>query len=296
MNRTVAGRTIARLAAATALAASLMLGVGTAPVSAAVPGSGGVNDWTCQPSAAHPQPVVVLHGLGATAAEDTGMYLAPLLAATGYCTFTVTYGATSGFGPLVGGVGHVAASGRQIGAFVDHVLASTHATKVDLVGHSEGAFLSLYVPKVTGYAGKVANVVALAPPTHGTTFSNLVTIGDLLGLRPEVDAVLNGGGCQACDELIVGGSAVTQLDTGPIAQSGVGYTVLASRSDELVTPTATAFVEEPGVHNAYVQDTCPLDPVGHIGEAYDPDVAQMILNALDPATARPVACSFGAPL
>ena len=57
----------------------------------------------------------------------------------------------------------------------------------------------------------------------------------------------------------------------------------------------TAFVNEAGVTNEYVQDTCPYDPVGHIGLAIDSDVAQMVTNALDPPTATRVSCSFGPP-
>jgi pimeloyl-ACP methyl ester carboxylesterase len=278
-----------------ALAGGLLMAGLSGTAGAATAASSGINDWSCQPSAAHPQPVVLLHGLGATSYEDTGMYLAPYLAAAGYCVFDLTYGATSPLGPFVGGLGDITASGVQIGSFVNQVLAATGASKVDLVGHSEGAFMSLWVPKVTGFAGKVASVVALAPPTHGTTFDNLVTAADLFGLGPAAQTLLNYFDCHACAELITGGSAVATLDNGPIAQPGVSYTVIASRTDELVTPTGTAFVEEPGVTNEYVQDFCPDDPVGHIGEAYDPDVAQMIANALDPATATAITCTFGAP-
>jgi hypothetical protein len=77
--------------------------------------------------------------------------------------------------------------------------------------------------------------------------------------------------------------------------AGVDYTVIASRTDVLVTPTETSFVREPGVRNLYVQDQCPLDPVGHIGMAFDPGVATMISNALDPSSAVPVTCSVGLP-
>jgi hypothetical protein len=44
-----------------------------------------------------------------------------------------------------------------------------------------------------------------------------------------------------------------------------------------------------------VQDVCPLDPVGHLGEAYDTTVWQMVENALDPAHAQAIACSYGFP-
>jgi triacylglycerol esterase/lipase EstA (alpha/beta hydrolase family) len=172
---------------------------------------------------------------------------------------------------------------------------------VDIIGHSEGGFQSLYVPKELGIASEVDKVVALAPPTHGTSFAGLVSVANTLQLRQLVDQVLKQFGCPACDQLITGGSGVVKLDTGPIAQPGIDYTVIASRSDELVTPhqsattAETAFIDEPGVTNEYVQDACPFDPVGHIGLAYDLDVENMIANALDPAHAGPVTCSFGPP-
>jgi len=270
-----------------------LLGSGAASASTT---SSGYNDWSCHPSALHPDPVVLLHGLGATYNEDLGQMVAPYLASAGYCVFGATYGATSALGSSVGGVGDIPTSGRQIGAFIGQVLASTHASKVDLVGHSEGAFMSLWVPKVDGYAARVDRVVAIAPPTHGTTFGGLVSAGQALGFMPMAALLLNAFECQACAQLIDGGSAVATLDHGPIAQPGVHYSILTSTSDELVTPTSTSFVREPGVDNAYIQATCPADPVGHIGEAYDTDVEQMISNALDPASASRVTCSYGPPV
>ena len=54
-------------------------------------------------------------------------------------------------------------------------------------------------------------------------------------------------------------------------------------------PYGTEFVNEPGVDNETVQDFCPLDPVGHVGLAFDPDVAQLVRDALDPAQPVPLA-------
>lgn len=282
-----------RLAAVAAVVC--LLGVLASGAYAAAPSSG-YNNWSCRPSPAHPNPIVLLHGLGATYYEDTGMFIAPYLVAEHYCVFGLTYGATSVLGPLVGGVGDVTTSAQQIAQFVDRVLAATHAAKVDLVGHSEGAFQSLYVPKVTGHVSAIARVVALAPPTHGTTFAGLYSLAQNLNISALADEVLSGVGCTACTQLVTGGTGVTALDDGPIAQHGINYTVITSKSDELVTPTTTAFIYEPGVTNEYVQSFCPFDPVGHIGEAYDLDVAELISNALDPAHATPVLCGIGAPL
>ncbi|HWE89172.1 MAG TPA: alpha/beta fold hydrolase [Pseudonocardiaceae bacterium] len=268
--------------------------VGSVQVAgAATAPSTGFNDWSCRPSATHPDPVVALHGLGGNGPGNYA-FLGPSLASAGYCVFAPTYGQPVSSIP-VGGLVSIADSASQVTAFIDQVLSTTGAAKVDIVGHSEGGFLSLYVPKVSGYAGKVDRVVALAPPTHGTNFANLVTLADLLGVHPVVDQLLNTFGCQACSELITGGSAVATLTNGPIAQPGVSYTIIASQADELVTPHQTSFVAEPGVHNAFVQDTCPLDPVGHIGLAFDGGVADMVRNALDPANAKPVNCGLGLP-
>ena len=282
-------RTLARGLVALAACGSLLV-MGAGGASAATP-HGGFNDSACRPSAAHPDPVLLLHGLGGNGPGNFA-FLGPALAAAGYCVFTPTYGEVAPPIP-VGGLVSIDQSAHEIAGDIDQILASTGAPKVDIVGHSEGAFQSLYVPKVLGYAGKVDHVVALAPPTHGTTFANLVSVADLLGVRSTVDQLLNTFGCAACDQLITGGSAVATLTDGPIAQAGVSYTVIASTGDELVTPHSTSFVRESGVRNEFVQDFCPFDPVGHIGLAYDGDVAQLILNALDPAHAGPVLCTFG---
>src|SRR5690349_4411054 len=62
----------------------------------------GANDFSCKPSAAHPEPVVLVHGLGANMGENWASY-APLLANHGYCVFALTYGLNPGE-QFVGGV------------------------------------------------------------------------------------------------------------------------------------------------------------------------------------------------
>jgi pimeloyl-ACP methyl ester carboxylesterase len=282
---------ISRVGLALAVAASAFA-AGTGSAAA----TGGTNDAACHPSLAHPEPVVVLHGLGANKDEDLNLLQADL-AGRGYCTYSLTYGAPNGQ-TYVGGLEPIAVSAQQIKAFIINVLAETGAPKVDIVGHSEGGFQSLYVTKTQGIADRIAKVVAIAPPTHGTTFAGLYNLAYIFGAaeRAFVGRVLTAFGCPACSDLGVGGSAVATLVNGPIAQPGVSYAIITSRYDELVTPTPTAFVNEPGVANRYVQDSCPFDPVGHLGEAYDLNVWHLVENALDPAGATPIAiCSFGSP-
>src|SRR5579864_2794910 len=120
----------------------------------------GVNDPSCRPSVAHPSPVVVLHGLGANADEDLNV-LQGQLAQQGYCTFALTYGADPRF-PYAGRVRPIAESAPQIAAFINQVLTETGAPTADIVGHSEGAFQSLYVTKTQGIAAHISRVVAIA--------------------------------------------------------------------------------------------------------------------------------------
>jgi hypothetical protein len=140
-------------------------------------------------------------------------------------------------------------------------------------------------------AGKVHSVIALAPPTHGTTLWGAAEILSVLGLRHLVASA-----CAACAELDPNGDAVLALDNGPVAVPGIAYTTIISTHDEAITPYSSAAITEPGVHNELVQDYCPFDPVGHTGLAYDGDVLTLVGNALDPAEGAPVTCSVGSPL
>jgi pimeloyl-ACP methyl ester carboxylesterase len=251
------------------------------------------NDFSCR-SSSHPNPVVTLHGLGATYYEDIN-YLGDWLRTQGFCVFRLTYGAYEGF-PFIGGLTPVSDSAAEIASFVRQVQSQTGATKVDLVGHSEGGFQSLFVPKFQGVAPIVERIVAIAPPTHGTTFDNLETLAIALDASAAVNDVLKTLGCFACTDLTIGASAVQALDQGPIVQPGNRVTIITSRTDELVTPPSISFItNEPNVTNQYVQDACPLDPVGHIGEGYDLNVWNMVLNALEDAHGRLFPCSFGSP-
>ncbi|KAG2413042.1 hypothetical protein HFD88_010601 [Aspergillus terreus] len=255
-----------------------------------------INDFSCR-STKHPNPVILHHGLGATWYEDLNI-LQGWLQSQGYCTFAQTYGEYPAF-PLVGGLKPIAESSAQVAAYIREVASKTGASKVDLVGHSEGAFQALYTPKFEdGVAALVDKIVAVAPPTHGTTFGGLYKLAYLLGntSRELVGTVLDTVGCAACDELGIGGEAIARLNDGEaIVQEGNEVTVIASRFDEMVTPVETAFVHEDGVRNVWVQDVCPLDPVGHIGLAYDLNLWNLVKNALDGTPERKFVCVLGSP-
>jgi triacylglycerol lipase len=88
---------------------------------------------------------------------------------------------------------------------------------------------------------------------------------------------------------------VKELNSGPggAAVPGVTYTTIPTIHDELVVPYTSGILHAPNVTNEVLRDVCPDDLSEHAAEALDPVVAQLVLNALDPANAKPVSC--GAP-
>ena len=150
--------------------AAAVLEPGTPP-----PGS---NDWSCRPTAAHPHPVVLVHGLFANM-TDNWQTMSPLLANNGYCVFALTYGNDAGASaPLdeVGGLAPMEQSAVELRAFVNRVLAATGARKVDIVGHSEGATMPDYYIEYLGGAAKVARYVGVSGVKHGTTLHGIGTL------------------------------------------------------------------------------------------------------------------------
>ena len=59
----------------------------------------GANNWSCRPSAAHPRPIVLVHGTFADM-SDSWQALSPLLVNNGYCVFALNYGSNAGSGAL----------------------------------------------------------------------------------------------------------------------------------------------------------------------------------------------------
>ncbi len=129
----------------------------------------GTNDWTCKPSAAHPRPVILVHGTLGNQATNWQTY-GPLLKNNGYCVFALTYGALPAPYPVnaLAGLGSMRTSAVQLQQFVDRVRTSTGAAKVDFVGHSQGTLMPQYYIKYLGGASKVKNYVSLASLWHGT--------------------------------------------------------------------------------------------------------------------------------
>jgi hypothetical protein len=246
----------------------------------------GANDWSCKPTAAHPRPLVLVHGLGATAAENWG-YLSPILKADGYCVFALTYGVDQRL-PYFGGVLAMEQSSHELDAFVHRVLTSTGAAQVDLVGHSEGTVMPQYWLWKLGGAPLVHEYVALTPLYEGTTFYGVANLESYD--QGGTFATLASGFCGSCLEFIHGSPFLTDLYKDGVAAPGVHYTPIMTTHDELVTPYTSGYLDSPQATNIVVQDICPLDLSEHGAMAFDPVVARLVQNALDPASAVAPTC------
>ncbi len=238
----------------------------------------GANDWTCKPSAAHPRPVVLVHGTLSNMAV-TWLKNSPLLKRNGYCVYALDYGGTQG--AFLKGTEDIARSARQLSDFVDRVLAATGAAKVDIVGHSQGGMMPRYFLKFLGGAAKVRKLIGVVPSNHGTTLSGLAALGGLLGLTPAVIEA-----CPACGQQITDSAFLRDLNAGGDTVPGVQYTVIATRYDEVVTPYRSAYLSGSRVKNILLQDVCLLDFSAHLGVVVDPVVERIVLDELDDSSSH----------
>jgi triacylglycerol lipase len=253
----------------------------------------GANNWSCKPTKAHPYPVVLVHGLIADEVDNWDT-MSPLLADNGFCVFALTYGTDPGEA-YFGGLTDIAQSAAQLGTFVGKVLAATGAKKIDIVGHSEGTVMPRYWMEFLGGAKLVSRYVMIAPLWHGTNLAGLASLANLASTfdPSATSSVLSLVGnlttCASCTEFLTGSSFMNKLNT-EFALPGVTYTDIMTKYDELVEPYTSGDLQAPHVTNIVVQNQCPEDLSEHLTVAYDPVVAQDMLNGLDPSLAKPVPC------
>jgi triacylglycerol esterase/lipase EstA (alpha/beta hydrolase family) len=265
-----------------------LYGLAHASPSASPPGA---NDWSCTPTAAHPRPVVLVHGTFEDM-SDNWQALSPLLHNNGYCVFALNYGSFDGSDVLgVYGTGPIEDSAAQLASFVGRVLAATGASQVDIVGHSQGGMMPRYYIRFLNGAARVHTLIGLAPSNHGTTLDGLFTLASYF---PGSNAAL--AACPACAEQDAGSPFLAQLNAGAETVPGVHYTVIESRNDEVVTPYQSAFLSGPGVNNITLQRQCALDQGEHLSMAYDHIADADVLTALDPEHPATLACTPVAPV
>jgi triacylglycerol lipase len=193
--------------------------------------------------------------------------ISPRLKQAGYCVFALDYGDRA--------TGPIEASAAQLRDFVDRVLAATGARNVSLVGHSQGGMMPRYYIKFLGGAGKVDDLVGLAPSNHGTYNPGaLVLDGATL--------------CDSCGQQAAGSAFIAKLNAGDETPGDVSYTVVETRYDEVVTPYTSAFLSGANTTNVLLQTRCPLDASEHLSIIYDAIALRWVRNALgQPGPADP---------
>jgi triacylglycerol esterase/lipase EstA (alpha/beta hydrolase family) len=251
----------------------------------------GANDWSCKPSAAHPRPVVLVHGTFADM-SNSWQAISPLLKNNGYCVFALNYGDYNGSGAIgVYGVDDISTSAGELNAFVDKVLAATGAAEVDLVGHSQGGMMPRYYLKYLGGAAEVRALVGLSPSNHGTTLDGLFILSNFFPGANQFTGAL----CPACEQQRIDSAFITDLNSGGETVPGVEYTVIQTRYDQVVTPYTSAFLSGSNVKNILLQNQCILDLGDHLSMPYDHIAGADVLTALDPAHPRGFWCTPIAP-
>ena len=220
----------------------------------------GANNFACRPTAAHPDPVVLVHGTLLDQTESWNL-MAPVLERAGYCVFALDYGDR--------GTQAIESSAAQLASFIATVLKATGAQRVSIVGHSQGGMMPRYYLKFLGGTAHVSRLIGLAPSNHGTTLVAAGPVGQYAD-------------CPACSEQVAGSPFLTKLNAGDQTPGPVSYTVIETSHDEVVTPYQSAFLpaEDGRVTNVLLQDDCPADLSDHIALTDDPVAIQWVLNAL----------------
>ncbi|MBL7486577.1 triacylglycerol lipase [Frankia sp. AgB1.9] len=113
----------------------------------------------------------------------------------------------------------------QLAAKVTSVLASTGASKVDIVSHSMGALSSRYYLKSLGGTAYVDDWVSLGGPNHGTSTANLC-------------ALLY----TSCSQMLSGSSFLTSLNAGDETPGAVKYGTWWSSCDEVINPDSSVLL------------------------------------------------------
>ncbi|MEV6278974.1 alpha/beta fold hydrolase [Nocardia sp. NPDC051832] len=291
----VAAATAAVLACGSAHAAELPVHYGNAEMlriagttwDAAVPGA---NDYGCEPSAAHPNPVVLV---GSTFLSDAVNWtaIAPYLANQGYCVFTLNYGRTLyDVPPGLNGLDPIPLSAPELAATVDRVLAATGAQKIDVVAHSQGGVLARYYVNELGAAAKVDRMVLLSSPFSMTSLPvDVESIARRIIPRELYDAILYNGKVPPVWLNILD---PWSLGKALVLQPGIRYTEITGRADEM--GMLGGMLPPAGAANAstqFIDDRCPTDFSQHFAQPYSPTAVAMIGNALDPDHPNAVPCT-----
>ncbi|WP_051314917.1 alpha/beta fold hydrolase [Alteribacter aurantiacus] len=230
----------------------------------------GANDPTCELTEDKPNPVILVPGTFERSSQNW-LKLSPALASKGHCVYALNYGFTHA-GASTRPIEH---SAEELRSFIENVVELTGAEQVDIVGHSQGGMMPRYYIKNLGGAEYVDNLIAFVPSNHGTD--------GLLGFNRLTSDVSNVASCIACQQQLTGSEFLENLNHGNETPGNVSYTVITTKTDQVVVPYDSALLDGPAaqVSNITIQDHYPLNLVGHQGIVYDPLSYKFVYDALD---------------
>jgi triacylglycerol lipase len=167
------------------------------------------------------------------------------------------------------GTGDIRATARALNTFADGIRARYGASRVDLVGHSQGGLVARAYVKYEGGAAEVDSLISLGTPNYGTSIANIVAffgLGNCIGIT-------------ACNQMAIGSTFLNELNAGDDTIGNVRYTNLYTSFDELVRPVDNARMND-GATNVRVQSQCWARVVGHLGLIVDGTVYSGVQDAL----------------
>jgi triacylglycerol lipase len=169
-----------------------------------------------------------------------------------------------------GGLGDIRDTAAEFRPFVDQVLRQTGASKVDLIGHSQGGLVGRYYIKYLGGATKVDSMIGLAAPHYGSQVANLVFLYGVLDCL----------GFAFCQQSVTGSQFLRDLNGDDDTYGNVAYTNFGTVLDEIVVPYTNSFQRSAGATNVTIQNQCPLRIVEHVLLATDGTTYSGIQDAL----------------
>lgn len=245
----------------------------------------GSNDWSCRPTAEHPNPVVLIPSVVESASLNWHT-VAPYLKNQGYCVFAINYGRTPYIAPGLNGLGNLRDAAGELARFVKKVRATTGAEKVDLVGHVQGGLVARFYIQLLNGADSVSRVVLLSSPFTNDLADKVRSIGLPKSFFDSVETVIPPG-------LMHGDPYAWENlnDNHNGLHPGIKYTEITSRADEFYAFGAYTLPPQPNVRLDLVEDYCARERPTQLAIPYSKPAVALIGRALSPQQDSPIPCS-----
>jgi pimeloyl-ACP methyl ester carboxylesterase len=169
------------------------------------------------------------------------------------------------------------ASADKLKETVDAFLRETGASKLHLIGHSQGGIVArTYIHRHAGQ-NTVESMISLASPHKGTKF-----------VETDAAKLLGCPGAPPCEQMKVGSPLIQQINNRPPGDL-IYYTNFVTNNDSFVTPLMNGTMDgcdrigqggETLSCNVHIQQSCPNRFIEHIGLAFDATVYNGIQQAL----------------